>query len=125
MKNILSYLLLCIYATIMIKPVMPTVTDVFAHVLNYKEHMATVHKHNGKFHVHYDYIEAAKKTSHEDNPYSNSNKKRGSSDDHTLFVVLRVNVIPEVQQDQLNLLLHSLPLISMQGDLRPPIKIAA
>lgn len=104
---------------------MPTVTDIFAHVLNYKEHMATVHKHNGKFHVHYDYIEAAKKNSHEDNPYHNTNKKTGSSDDHTIFVTLPVAFVSEIHQDHLNLFSCYLPAISLKGDLRPPIINAA
>ncbi|MEP7142817.1 MAG: hypothetical protein ABI707_08100 [Ferruginibacter sp.] len=124
MKRILSYLLLCIYATIMIKPVMPTITDMLAHLLNYSEHMATVHhSHGGKSHVHYEYIEAAKKNSHEDNPYNNIFKKGDGSSEHILFTTAIVPSITLVLQEHSNSFFQNLPVISLPGNFRPPITL--
>ena len=125
MKKILSYLVLCVYASIMIKPVMPTITDVFAHVLNYKEHIATVHQHNGKFHVHNDYIEAAKRDSKQDSPCNNTLKKTGGSDEHTLFPIMPVFSLPLLTQQYQYHLSQYLPRISLQENLRPPISVTA
>ena len=44
----------------MFKPVMPYVTDIIAHIFFFKDHMLTVHAHNGKYHVHAEVAEAAK-----------------------------------------------------------------
>src|SRR3954447_18825807 len=88
MKVILPYLLLCIYATTMIKPVMPTVSDIFAHIFNYSDHMLTVHHHHGKSHVHLEYIEAAKKDSHTNAPINNISKKTNDSSEHLMSTSL-------------------------------------
>ena len=121
MKIFLSYLLLCIYATIMIKPVMPTIADSFAHILNYSEHIATVHYEDGKYHVHHEYIEAAKKNSHGDIPYNNTLKKTDSSNEHIMLMTLPGLSTPAVPQDHLNSIARYLPVISLQDDFRPPI----
>ena len=44
----------------MLKPVLPYVSDLLAHVFWYSDHMATMHYENGKFHVHLQSSEAAK-----------------------------------------------------------------
>jgi hypothetical protein len=61
MKNAILYLLLFSYATIILKPMLPSFADVVAHIFWYSEHMATVHYENGKYHVHDEYADAAKK----------------------------------------------------------------
>jgi hypothetical protein len=61
MKKALLYLLLFAYSTIVLKPVLPTISDTLAHIFWYSEHMATVHYEHGKYHVHLEYTEAAKK----------------------------------------------------------------
>ena len=61
MKKGLLYLLLFSYAVIIFKPVMPTIADTMAHIFWYSHHMATVHYENGKYHVHLEYADAAKK----------------------------------------------------------------
>lgn len=125
MKTILSYLLLCTYAMIMIKPVMPTITDIFAHLLNYKDHMATVHHEHGKYHVHYEYIEEAKKHTHGDMPYNNSIKKTGAFDEHILFTTLTDLSTLQIRPDHSILLSRYLPAVFLQNDLRPPIMFTA
>ena len=44
----------------MLKPVMPYVMDITAHILFFHDHMMTVHAHHGKYHVHAELAEAAK-----------------------------------------------------------------
>ena len=44
----------------MVKPYLPYASDVIAHIFWYSDHIATIHSHNGKFHVHKEIIEAEK-----------------------------------------------------------------
>lgn len=60
MKKLVLYFLLFTYSTVMLKPVIPYVADLTAHLLFFKDHMLTVHAHNGKFHVHKEMAEAEK-----------------------------------------------------------------
>ena len=62
MKKAILYLLLFSYTTIVLKPVLPFITDAVAHIFWYSEHIATVHYEKGKYHVHYESMAAAKKT---------------------------------------------------------------
>lgn len=61
MKKALLYLLLFSYSSIVLKPILPAVTDSFAHIFWYSEHLATVHYEHGKYHVHLENINAARK----------------------------------------------------------------
>lgn len=56
-----------VFALVMLKPVMPYISDTVAHVFWYSQHMATVHLENGKFHVHKETVEANQKNSTEKN----------------------------------------------------------
>ncbi len=80
MKKLLLHIILVSYAIVMFKPVFPYVEDFIGHVLFYKNHMATVHLENGKYHVH---AEVAKDTKEENSNKSTSNvKKQATSNDH-------------------------------------------
>lgn len=59
---------------------MPYVADVVAHVLFFKDHMLTVHAHNGKYHVHAEVAEAAKKNLTEKG--TNTTRKDTPGSDH-------------------------------------------
>ena len=83
MKKILPYLLLFTYSMIMLKPVMPYIIDGVAHILNFKDHMATVHAHHGKYHVHTEIAEAAKNDNTEKNT-DNILKKTASGNEHVI-----------------------------------------
>ncbi|MEO6719411.1 MAG: hypothetical protein ABIN67_03555 [Ferruginibacter sp.] len=121
MKSILSYLLLCVYATILVKPVMPTLADTFAHILNYSDHITTVHHENGKYHVHYEYVEAAKKNSSEQAPYNNLSKKLVDASEHVMLIATH-NLSPtSFEKVYLNLPIQRLQLMSLPGCYRPPI----
>lgn len=52
MKKQVATLLLICYAALLLRPLGPVVTDVFAHIFWNSEHMATVHYENGQYHVH-------------------------------------------------------------------------
>ena len=60
MKKIAAYYLLLIYILATVKPILPIVNDMLAHIFNEAEHIATVHQHFGKMHLHHDLKEAAK-----------------------------------------------------------------
>ena len=121
MNNTLSYLLLCIYATVMIKPVLPTITDSFAHILNYSEHIATVHYHNGNQHVHLEYIEAAKKDSQQDTPYPGGFKNTGNSNEHIMFDISPDILTVKAPHDYLKSLVPFLALVPLPDNFRPPV----
>lgn len=126
MKIGLSYILLAIYAMIMIKPVMPSIADTFAHTLNYANHIATVHYEDGKYHVHHEYIEAAKKNPPGDTPYSNILKKADSSGEHIMHIVQVDPSVPAAApQNYLDSINQYLPVISIQKNFRPPIAFAS
>ena len=60
MKRGILYLFLFTYSTVMFKPVLPYITDFIAHILFFKDHLQTVHAHQGKFHAHTAVAEGAK-----------------------------------------------------------------
>ena len=62
MKTAILYLLLITYATNLLRPVLPYVSDAAAHIFWYSKHVSTVHYENGKYHVHMEALNAAKKT---------------------------------------------------------------
>ena len=82
MKKALLYLVLFSYTTIVLKPVFPTIADTVAHIFWYSAHMATVHVENGKYHVHYELQDAAKKTA----PEKDANLSKSESNAEHLIV---------------------------------------
>ena len=59
MKAKVAVLLLICYAFILARPVAPVLQDIWAHVFNSSEHMATVNYENGSMHVHVEVKNAA------------------------------------------------------------------
>ncbi len=80
MKKLLPYLLICLYASSMIKPVMPYIIDGLSHILNFQGHMATVHAHYGKYHAHTEVAKTAKNDNSEKN--ANTLKKDASEKEY-------------------------------------------
>ena len=68
----------------MFKPVFPYIKNAVNHLVFYKQHMATVHIENGKYHVHVEVTKNAK----EDNSNKNtpSSKKENTSTDHVVII---------------------------------------
>lgn len=60
MKSPAAYYLLLLYAFIVCKPLLPWLSDGLAHAFWERNHIATVHQHRGKSHVHNELKEAAK-----------------------------------------------------------------
>ncbi|MEP6713133.1 MAG: hypothetical protein ABJA37_11980 [Ferruginibacter sp.] len=85
MKKGILYILLFSYSVLMLKPLLPYISDKIAHAFWYSQHMATVHYVDGKFHVHKEVMEDAKKNSNEKNPYSQ--KKEQSQNEHLIAMV--------------------------------------
>ena len=77
MKKKIPYLLLFIYLTTLLKPVIPYIMDGFAHILYFDDHMTMVHAHNGNYHVHSEVAEGTKKESGQRST-ENSTKKADS-----------------------------------------------
>jgi len=75
MRKALLYILLFSYGTVIIKPVMPSLSDLVAHIFWYSHHMATIHYEHGKYHVHYDYLEAAQKEADSKTPAQTKNTR--------------------------------------------------
>ena len=83
MKKLLLHIILFSYAIVMFKPAFPYVDDFIGHVLFYKQHMATVHFTNGKYHVHAEVVKAEREENqHKSTP---SSKKDNSTIDHIIY----------------------------------------
>ncbi|MEO8771667.1 MAG: hypothetical protein ABI402_16345 [Ferruginibacter sp.] len=70
MKKGIVYILLLSYSTLMLKPVLPYISDSIAHIFWYSKHMATVHYIDGKFHVHKAVMEEEKRNGADKNPFT-------------------------------------------------------
>jgi hypothetical protein len=62
MKKQVATLLLVCYAAFLLRPLLPVLEDVMAHMLWKNEHIATVHYENGKYHVHLEISDAEEKS---------------------------------------------------------------
>ena len=83
MKKVFLYLLLFIYILGVIKPTLPFVYDAVEHAFFYQHHIATVHKVNGKQHVHHEFIREAKK---ENSGNNNADAKKLIPTDEHIFL---------------------------------------
>ncbi len=89
MKKGITYLFLMVYTTVMLKPLVPYVSDMVAHVFWNYEHISTVHFEHGKYHTHYESLQAAAKQ----DPFSNTSLTKNTDtvpehifyEEHLLF----------------------------------------
>lgn len=84
MKKVLLHIILVSYAIAMFKPVFPYVEDFIGHVMFYKQHMATIHLENGKYHVHAEVVKNVKEVDSKKSP--SSSKKQPTTNDHIVVV---------------------------------------
>jgi hypothetical protein len=84
MKQLALYIILFSYSMVMLKPVSPYISDAAEHIFNYTKHMTTIHYENGKYHVHKDLVNEAKKN----NPAKENGtaKKENSANDHIVML---------------------------------------
>ncbi|MBL7702173.1 MAG: hypothetical protein JNM14_07980 [Ferruginibacter sp.] len=118
MKKLILHIVLLSYTVVMLKPVLPYVSDFINHILFYKQHMATVHFENGKHHVHKEIVDNTKKdASQKEIPAA---KKDNTTTDHISFLqkepaaALTVNGIIQIPVS--TALLHNY----LSGDYPPP-----
>ena len=76
----------------MFKPVLPYVTDNISHLLFFNDHINTVHKHQGKYHVHTEVAEAAKNDQQEKS--TNSLNKETAGNEYIVFETTAISSIP-------------------------------
>ncbi len=118
MKAVLSYMLLIVYTTLLVKPVLPFFIDAAQHIFNYQEHMTVVHFENGQYHVHYELNDNAKKDiPHKD---ATNTKKDISQDEYIIQNELKTT--PVVYKIALHRLILSSNLASthLVNDYPPP-----
>lgn len=96
---------------------MPYVADVVAHVLFFKDHMLTVHAHNGKYHVHAEVAEAAKKNLTEKG--INTTRKDTPGSDH-IFTTTYTLPTPKISIKWLAALPSSTKNIILPHQFPPP-----
>lgn len=118
MKTAITYLLLFSYSTIILKPLLPYTSDIIAHVFWYKDHIPTVHSHNGKFHVHKEVSEATKNNDAEKN--SGIFKKDNTTSDHITAVVLNIISQKYFNKRYYFPLQSHLPYTYLSADFPPP-----
>ncbi|MEP6725898.1 MAG: hypothetical protein ABJC98_08790 [Bacteroidota bacterium] len=117
MKKALLYLLLFCYTTLICKPMLPFISDGIAHIFWYSEHMATVHYENGKYHVHYENVNEAKKRYPEKD--ANLPKADFSDYDH-MFANTYDFTIPRLVLTHFSGVYSYLPLTYLHSDFPPP-----
>ncbi len=118
MKKALSYLLLVSYAIILLKPVLPYVTDFIAHAFYKYEHIATVHKENGKTHLHYELQKAS-----EESGTDKTNlpiKAATEVSPHVFTNMLYSFAVVKISQQHFPINTLFSPSIAMAGDFPPP-----
>lgn len=90
MRKIVLHIILCLYFTALIKPVVPVVCDVVAHTFWKMQHLATVHYENGKYHLHVEL---------QDSSEDASKKSSSITNYESLFVHIGINSSSEFLLD--------------------------
>lgn len=118
MKKLILYIVLLSYTVVMLKPVLPYVSDFIGHVFFYAQHMATVHVENGKMHIHKEIVDNAKKAaSQKELP---SSQKDNSTNDHIILQQKESIPNPDLKK------IHQIPSTSallynfLTGEYPPP-----
>lgn len=118
MKQVALYIVLACYSLLMLKPVTPYISDAIAHVFFYAQHMATVHYQDGKFHVHREVIDIAKKTASDKE--TNALKKNNTVTDHILVQQRENEQLPDLKNIFEFSALEKLACNHLAGDYPPP-----
>jgi hypothetical protein len=118
MKKGITYFFLIVYATVMLKPLVPYISDFVAHVFWSYEHISTVHFEHGKYHTHYESLEAAKKENPEKN--GGASKSITSVPEH---IISEEEYIFRIQPNDTSYLLAALSFTEQayhHDNFRPP-----
>lgn len=114
-KNILLYALLLSYAIVICKPALPYVSDLIGHLVFSKNHMATVHFENGKYHLHKEIVKNALDNEAQKAPLTS--KKDNKANEH-IISILRLSAFVKVVNAH-NYPLTPIPLLSLGKYLHP------
>lgn len=119
MKKLLLHIILFSYAIVMFKPAFPYLNDAVAHILFYRQHMATVHFENGTYHVHAEVTKNAKEE--DSNKTTPSLKKEKNASDHITIVSIKDIITGEMICPKYASALHyDLPAGNSQYNYPPP-----
>lgn len=118
MKKVFLYLLLFIYVLGVIKPTLPFVYDAVAHAFFYHHHVATVHKVNGKKHVHHEFIREAKKQNSGNNDADA--KKLIPTDEHIFLPFHHIPPASNFVEQRFSLDVLNLSWRPINGNFPPP-----
>ncbi|MBS1665233.1 MAG: hypothetical protein JST68_29580 [Bacteroidetes bacterium] len=118
MKNIITKLLLFLYVSLLLRPFSPFLADALAHTFWYARHMATVHYEHGKFHVHYEYVDALAK-SIPDRP-DHTIREIVSVGDHLLINLHWDFTLPQTHPSPVSKYTLYFPRVFVAGDDPPP-----
>ena len=77
-----SYLVLFSYILLIFNSAVPIFSDIVAHTFWEKQHLLTVHKENGKYHVHFQVLNMEKQAAKD----KSSGSSKSNSDDQTHIV---------------------------------------
>lgn len=111
-------MLLIVYTTLLVKPVLPFFIDATQHIFNYHEHITVVHFENDQYHVHNELNENSKK----DIPHKDAaNTKENISHDEYI-IQNEMKVAPGIYKIKLFLLTPSANLAGtlLAHDFPPP-----
>jgi hypothetical protein len=109
MKKIILHIVLLSYAVVLIKPVLPYVSDFIQHTFFYASHMATVHYENGKYHVHY---QTAKEAAEEKQDKSNLPTQKKQTTTTEDVVITDKQVLPFIAAVNLSYNITAAPCTS-------------
>lgn len=70
MKFLTAYCFLLLYTTLLLKPVLPVISDGLSHFFAEAKHLATVHAHHGDHHLDHELAEAGEDHGHEEHQSS-------------------------------------------------------
>ncbi|MEO7312860.1 MAG: hypothetical protein ABIX01_20920 [Chitinophagaceae bacterium] len=102
----------------LLKPVLPYVSDFLAHAFWKYEHIATVHKENGKTHIHYELQQAAKENG-TDKSNAASNMETSVTPHVMSLLAYDFSLLP-VRQSHWPAFIFYLPSVKLSGNYPPP-----
>lgn len=80
---------------------MPFMQDVVAHIFFYTKHIASVHKENGRFHVHFEVKESSSKEKNKENQVPSTQKNNPANE---YAVMAEKNQMGDWENERLNYL---------------------
>ncbi len=110
-------MMLLVYAFGLIKPTIPLVKDLVAHTFFEASHKATVHYEHGRYHIHLELNEEAKKNDSTKNPVISANDLLATHIKNDPLVLLSIlQPVSEINSPYINILTD----VNTQKPIIPP-----